>query len=160
MTPNDWNPHSVRIVEKQSIRDFVTRYQRYLADGRVLDFGAGQQPYRDLVGGAYMPYEKGEPWPQGFFDSILCNQVVQYIPDVPLLFRMWRKMLKAGGFLVMTYPTTWALIEQDDLWRFTPYGMNLLLKNAGFDVMFHETRAEIDLSGFVLPLGFGVVARS
>lgn len=154
------NPWTIRDLERASILAFMTKYKYYLR-GRVLDYGAGKQPYKDLVEGQYVPFEQGDKLPEGRFNVVMCNQVFQYIEDVPkLLIEMNVKMLNRGGYLVCTYPTNWDLIEEEDYWRFTPFGMSHLLAKAGFTVLHHDKRAEIDLNGFHFPLGFGFVAQT
>lgn len=175
-TPAFWNNRSVREVERESIR----RYVQEAADagflgGRVLDYGCGQQPYRDIVevaGGEYVGYDRdvypgavapGRQGPEEPFqerwDAILCTQVVQYVHDVPELLYELRLALAPGGALIITWPTTWAEVEPTDLWRFTQSGMRHLLTEVGFRHLHDVTlRAEIDLGGFRLPLGYGAVA--
>ena len=160
-----WDTHSIRELERKSIRDFVGRNRQYLT-GRVLDFGAGKlgtcrepQPYRDLVSGEYWPYDLGDDVPTGKFDAVLCTQVVQYVPDVPRLISSFWSYLKDGGYLVMTYPTNWDEVEASDLHRFTKSGMERMISDMYLTIVSHERRAEIDLGGFKFPLGYGVVAR-
>lgn len=158
---NHWNNDSVRVLERSSIRAFMERHRQYLR-GRVIDFGAGQQPYRDLVDGEYVPFDQGMASPSGYFDCVMCNQVIQYL-DTPQYFleRVHGWLAKRHGCLVMTYPTNWDEIENTDLWRFTRYGMEvLLLRSADFEILAHERRAEINLNGFKFPLGYGLVARA
>ena len=149
----------IRQIERASIRAFMVKHRAYLK-GRVMDFGAGEQPYRDLVDGEYCPFEKGGRDPGGYFDAVMCNQVVQYLDD-PKQLLAWgtRAPLKVGGHLVMTYPTNWAEVETEDLWRFTKAGMERLLREIGFTVVAHELRAAVAVGAFQFPLGYGVIAR-
>jgi SAM-dependent methyltransferase len=163
-----WNHHSVRDLERASIRQFMERNRRYLT-GRVLDFGAGEpgtcrepQPYRDLVRGEYVAFDesdRGHGLPEGSFHAIICTQVLQYLDDPAWYIRQFWTKLKPGGHLVMTYPTSWDEVEEFDFWRFTKAGMQLLLRRAGFQIAEHERRASINLGGFQFPLGYGVVAQ-
>ena len=160
-----WDHHTIRGLERNSIREFVTGHKDLLT-GRVLDFGAGKegtclkpQPYRTLIDGEYDAWDLGDMWPIGDYDAILCTQVLQYVPDPPLLLHWFHGWLKEGGYLVMTYPTSWDEVEDTDLWRFTKVGMEKLLLDQKFEVLHHERRAEIELGGFKFPLGYGVVAR-
>jgi hypothetical protein len=160
-----WNNDSVRVLERGSIRAFMERNRQYLR-GRVLDFGAGKQPYRDLVVGEYVPLDQGDDQgdnlPTGYFDCVMCNQVIQYL-DAPKYFlqRVHGWLSPRRGCLVMTYPTNWDEVESSDFWRFTKRGMEvLLLQSADFEVISHERRAEINLNGFKFPLGYGLVARA
>jgi SAM-dependent methyltransferase len=160
-----WNHHTVRELERDSIREFMTR-NRHLLCGRVLDFGAGKpgtcrepQPYRHLVEGEYVPYDKGDAWPRGPFDAVMCNQVFQYLEDPVSWAHALLMALKPGGHLVMTYATNWEECEASDLARFTRIGMDRLLKSVNFEILGHERRASINLGGFQFALGYGVVAR-
>lgn len=163
-------------LERESIKDFVTQAARegYL-DGRVLDYGCGRMPYRKIVlnrGGKYIPYDDPK-YPNSMaeqyygdwketdpFDAILCNQVIQYVLDVPEMLVRFQRMLGGGGVLVMTYPTNWPEVQEADLWRFTKAGMEHLLAEAGFEVLMHEHRASIYESGYEWAFGYGVVARA
>lgn len=169
-----WGNDSIRDLERASIRGFLER-NKHEFYGNVLDFGAGRQQYRDIVEqqrATYVPFDRidhpasiaeedtgSAMWMAQDWDGILCTQVVQYVPDVPTLFSQFRFALAAGGRLVLTYPTCWDEVEAADLHRFTFSGIERLLKEAEFEIISHERRAEIDLRGFKFPLGGGVVAR-
>lgn len=157
-----WNNDSARQVERESIRLFVQKHRALLA-GRVLDFGAGKQPYRDLFDPAadYLPLEQGEPRPTGRqFDAVLCTQVMQYIERPLGLLDYFRQVVKFNGSLIMTYGTNWPEVEASDLFRYTKSGMTLLLAQTGWSVRDHQLRAEINLNGFRLAMGYGVVAQN
>jgi len=178
---------NLRDYERESIRAFVGHAgaNGYLS-GRVLDFGCGQQPYRDLVaaaGGEYIPFDRahfpgnvsgedvgGEPWPYTDYDTILCTQVIQYV-DYPA--DILRAFKLRGKVLVMTYPTTWAEVEAADRWRFTKAGMTWMLEQAGFAILLHERRGTLYDARFPagrekritalsdeFAIGYGVVARA
>lgn len=96
-------PVTIRDLEAASIRAFVQDCadKGYLS-GRVLDYGAGDQRYGDIVreaGGEYAPYDRvafpgscaaedvGPEHPLWCglrvdpYDAILCTQVIQYVLD-------------------------------------------------------------------------------
>ena len=154
----------VRRVERWSIREFMRENVRFLR-GRVLDFGAGSQPYRSLVGGEYLPYSPDSDTTQtlmmldGRCDAVICNQVTQYVPDVPAMLARFRMLLKLHGYVVMTFATNWDEVEPEDLHRFTAYGMKAMLANANFELIVSERRAEVTHGMFKFPLGHGMVAR-
>ena len=161
LRPEQYNPHSIRMLERASIRAFMELHRDKLT-GRVLDFGAGKQPYRDLCTGEYVPFEKGENMgPDAGFDAIICNQVIEYVKNPRIILRQLWDCLKDGGHLVLTYPSAWPEVDGDlpDFWRFTKAGINMLLADVSFEVLHHEMRAEVMLNGFQFPLGGGVVAR-
>ena len=153
----------VRQIERWSIRQFMLENSDLLA-GDVLDFGAGDEPYKAMVRGTYTPY-KPEDAPflteqrHGAFDAIMCNQVMQYVSHPARALRDLYHALRPHGHLVMTFATNWAEVEVSDLHRHTAAGMRQLLVNAGFTVGKMERRAELAYGHFKFPLGYGIVAR-
>lgn len=153
---------TLRDLERDSIRAFVQQAasEGYLS-GRVLDYGCGQQPYRDIVeaaGGEYSPFDRldhpanvsgrdygGDADWHGSYDAVLCTQVVQYVADVPDFFSEIRYALdnvNRSRWLVLTYPTNWPEVEPEDLHRFTKAGMERLLTEAGFTIVMHQRRGD------------------
>jgi len=181
---------NLRGLEAASIRDFVQQAasEGYIT-GSVLDYGCGKQPYRDIIeeikpfgGPIYQGFDKagfpanvsgnnigeGDPLIMQGWGTILCTQVVQYVPDVRGLLKLFNWSLQLHGHLVMTYPTNWPEVEREDLHRFTKAGMELLLKETGFTILRHERRGQVfphdgvgkPLSVEDMALGYGVVARA
>ena len=171
-----WNHQSIRELELGSIHRFVTESSSYFEGARILDFGCGRQPYREIVErarGVYEPYDRaafpanlsgedvGGPLLFGDWrDVVLCTQVAQYWPEPLAELTVIHGLIRPGGVLVMTYPTCWDEVEPGDLWRYTRAGMESLIFQAGFsEILRHERRAEVELGGFRFPLGYGLVAR-
>lgn len=169
---------SLREIERASIRAFVqgAADAGYLS-GRVLDYGCGKQPYRNIVeagSGEYEGYDyvffpgnvSGEnvgdrPQLGDWRDAVLCTQVIQYVPDVLSFLKAdLRSLIRPKGHLVLTYPTNWPEVEPEDLHRFTKAGMERLLTNAGFNIVVHERREKISYEHNLFALGYGVVARA
>lgn len=165
---NFTDTNQLREAEHNSIRAFVEKY-KHLLTGRVLDYGCGHQPYRDLVTGEYIPYDVPSlpsytglkmmdySFPVDAFDTVLCTQVLQYVFNPPNLIQDFYYILPPGGNLVMTYPTNWYECEDTDLWRFTKAGMSKMLHQAGFVITAHEARETHDPLGLVF--GYGVVGE-
>ncbi len=181
---------NLRDYERDSIRRFVQSAadEGYLS-GRVLDYGCGKQPYRDIVeaaGGEYIGLDR-EHWPANasgedvgseltfgvHYDTLLSTQVLQYVPDVPDYLANLRTYLIPQGQLVATYPTNWPEVEEEDLHRFTKAGMERLLTEAGFTIIRHEKRGSVwdprfdtapqkrvTATGEEFVLGYGVIARA
>lgn len=166
------NRTEIRDLERASIREFVDSHKHYLI-GRVLDYGCGipgkcikPQPYRYIVEGQILTYGRGEyvPYdvmgydePEGDFDAVLMTQVLQYSidPRGTLI-----KLRSRSEFLVMTYPTLWEEIEQEDRWRFTKHGIEALLVETGWQVEEHKERWAITVGSDIrLVGGYGVIAR-
>jgi SAM-dependent methyltransferase len=117
-------------------------------DPFVLDVGCGQKPYADLftecnykgldcttvnsspdiVGDATnIPIENNT------VDIVFTAQVIEHVPDPKAMICECFRVLKPGGFLVLTGPFYWPLHEEPfDFHRFTKYGFENLLRQAGF----------------------------
>lgn len=168
------NIHELSAIENDTIRRFVNAAaDDGLLRGRILDYGCGKQPYRDICRGAgeYVPYDRrefggnvsgkdiGGPNGDRDFDTVLATQVIQYV-DYPWVWlcKIRDKYLVPGGHLVMTYPGAWPVLR-DDLQHFTKLGVERLLAAASFTVVRHELRASLPFDGFEIPTGYGVIAR-
>jgi SAM-dependent methyltransferase len=120
-------------------------------EGRLLDVGCGAQPYRDLfprvdryVGldhpGAPRLDVCGDglalPFRVGSFDAVLCNQVLEHVPEGAVLMEEIARVLRPGGVLLLTVPLTWDLHrEPSDFYRYTRYGLQYLADKSGLRVL-------------------------
>ncbi|MFB9844065.1 class I SAM-dependent methyltransferase [Mucilaginibacter ginsenosidivorans] len=107
--------------------------QQVPAGSRLLDAGAGEQPYRPFCSHLhYVSQDIGEydgkgevglqterwdfgkldivsdiasiPEPDGAFDAILCSEVIEHIPDPVRVFGEFSRLLRPGGHLILTAP--------------------------------------------------------
>jgi SAM-dependent methyltransferase len=115
---------------------------------RVLDVGCGNRPYADLFEGCrYLGVDRStedalidavtDATRLGFrgacFDIVFCTQVVEHVPAPASLVAETFRVLRPGGFLVLTGPFWWPLHEEPyDFQRFSRYGLAHLLEAAGF----------------------------
>lgn len=130
--------------------------------GRVLDVGAGESPWRELM--AEVEYvgadvdSAGEfgmrrrpgihyydgtrlPFPDDSFDHLLCVEVLEHVPDASLFLADLLRVLKPGGSLLMTVPWSSRLHHlPHDYNRFTSYRLSALLETAGFSSIQIEER--------------------
>ncbi len=120
--------------------------------GVFLDFGCGNMPYKRLFSyERYIGIEYGDPnlstdemiyvqdssipFPDGYFDTIICTQVLEHVPDPEAILAEFQRVLKTGGRLLLSVPMTWAEhLHPHDFRRFTPEGLYQLLSRHGFDV--------------------------
>src|ERR1044072_5627944 len=109
------------------------------------DFGNVQEFYGNLDDGnrgdissrhTYIcPIEK-IPCADDTFDFILCTQVLEHVPDPLAAVKELRRVLKSSGQLFLTVPQGYGVHgEPYNFFYFTKYGLELVLKQAGFEVM-------------------------
>jgi SAM-dependent methyltransferase len=119
--------------------------------GRVLDVGCGHKPYQgyfpaaegylgldvsavdsspDLIGsGLHLPF--GEE----VFESVLCLQTLEHVPDPFAVVSELARVLRPGGALVLTVPQAWRIHEPPhDYYRYTRYALRYLAERHGLQV--------------------------
>lgn len=124
--------------------------------GRILDVGCGSKPYKPLftfteyIGvdienpghdhsqedvdvyydGKHLPFEDGS------FDALISNQVFEHVFNPPEFLAELNRVLKPGGNLLLTVPFVWDEHEQpNDFARYSSFGLQHVLKNAGFEIV-------------------------
>jgi SAM-dependent methyltransferase len=124
-----------------------------LAHGRVLDFGAGSAPYRDLIGcdeyvtvdidsGGHPSSRKvaavyydghSLPFASAHFDFILCSEVLEHVFNPDEVLAELQRVLKPGGRILVTVPFVWEEHECPyDFARYSSFGLPYLLERHGF----------------------------
>ena len=135
--------------------------------GRVLDVGAGAAPWREFLpaGVEYLGVDIGSaadfgmrthpdivyydgnilPFENGSFDQVLCVEVLEHVPDPTAFLAEIRRVVKAGGTLILTIPWSARLHHlPHDYGRFTRIGLGRALDHAGFmDVKIAERGTDI-----------------
>lgn len=123
--------------------------------GRLLDVGCGNKPYKDLFTvSEYIGLEiasaqhsqadcfyNGKRFQFGndAFDSIICNQVVEHVFNPDEFFEELRRVLKPGGYLLLTVPFVWDEHEQpNDYARYSSYGISFMLEKHGFKLEYSQ----------------------
>lgn len=120
---------------------------------RVLDAGAGQQPYRDLL--AHTIYESADfeqvdkeyvkstyvcdlrkiPVEAERFDFIIFNQVMEHLPEPMEVLKELNRVLRKGGKIIYTGPLFYEEHEQPyDFFRYTQFSLKKMFKASGFDL--------------------------
>ncbi|HUE29222.1 MAG TPA: methyltransferase domain-containing protein, partial [Solirubrobacteraceae bacterium] len=139
--------------ERLTILEFLLQVADELEPGlRVLDVGAGEQPYRELF--AHVEYRTTDwansvhpgarrvdyvapaddlPIPDESFDAVLSTQVLEHVAEPSDVLRELHRVLRPGGRVYVTLPLAWELHEEPfDFYRYTRYGISHLLRAAGF----------------------------
>jgi SAM-dependent methyltransferase len=142
-------------IERELLNKQIKNASSYVS-GAVLDVGAGNcDRYRHFF--QYDKYvrmdiEKGEnvdvvgsadniPFSENGFDSIVCTQVFEHLKYPEKATKEMHRVLKNGGFVIITVPQTGALHEEPhDYWRFTKYGVMELFERNGFELVEYSQR--------------------
>jgi len=143
----------IRTAILKAIKENLSRF-----DGKMLDIGCGGMPYKewilnnsdvtDYVGldiesaivydqlikpdftwdGVTMPFNAES------FNCAIGTEVLEHCPKPEIVLAEVHKVLKPGGVFFFTVPFLWNLHETPhDEYRYTPFALERLLKEAGFD---------------------------
>lgn len=134
------------------LRD-VRRAARAHARGRALDAGAGTLAYRSVLLPHVREYRSLDikrtrpdldivgdiqalPLPDASFDTVLCAEVLEHVPDPRRALKEIHRVLTAGGKLIITVPHLGYLHnEPTDYYRYTKHGLRILLEETGLRVL-------------------------
>ena len=119
----------------------------------VLDAGAGNQPYRDLL--KHTQYESADfekvdkdyaqstyvcdlkniPVENDRFDYILFNQVMEHLPEPNKVLKELNRVLKPNGKIIYTGPLFYEEHEIPyDFFRYTQFGLKKMFSESGFEI--------------------------
>jgi len=137
-------------IAQRSLQQALEQRAHY-AHGWLLDVGCGAKPYTnvfnhveryialDLPSNAQVDvYGDGRalPFQDRTFDTVLCNEVLEHVPEPGRLMAEAARVLKPRGILLLTTPQTWGLhLEPHDFYRYTKYGLRYLAEKSGLEVI-------------------------
>jgi SAM-dependent methyltransferase len=124
-------------------------------DGRVLDYGCADVPYRrffgagvdyvtaDLPGNPQASVEIRDdgslPCEDESFDAVVSTQVLEHVDDPALYLSECRRVLRPGGRLLLsTHGMMLYHPDPVDYWRWTCAGLRRIVEDAGFDIVRFE----------------------
>ena len=120
--------------------------------GDLLDVGCGTAPYDAYLGHVrskrncdYNP-RRGTvdfvssavalPIKECSFDSILCTEVLEHVPNPHATWREFHRVLRPGGRVLLATPMWWPSHEQPfDFYRYPEHGLRYLAEQNGFQVL-------------------------
>jgi SAM-dependent methyltransferase len=149
-TPAFWFLAIQNLIQYRQMGPIVAAH----ASGRVLDVGAGKLAWRPLLQQHCRPYQSADvvrqhpeldylfdltkpvPLATASFDTIFCNSVLEHVQDPGAGLSEIHRIVRPGGKVILSVPFLFYLHgEPDDYFRFTPAGIQLLCRRAGFDVV-------------------------
>ena len=124
------------------------------AKGRLLDIGCGNKPYEKILEGKITEYigcdiiqsnlnkvdvlcaANNIPLENSSFDTVFSTQTIEHVEDHQGLVNEAYRLLKPGGFFIVSGPLYWHLHEEPyDFFRFTKYGFKYIFEKAGFEMV-------------------------
>jgi SAM-dependent methyltransferase len=150
----DVDPGSHHYIVLSQLHKWLADIAAPFAVGRLLDYGCGGQPYRQLfqpgltayVGADVAPAagitldveirpDEPLPLPSESFDTVLSTQTIEHVFNFQAYLADCHRLLRPGGALVLTAPMQWRHHEVPfDYWRFTRYGLERSLQALGFEI--------------------------
>ncbi len=138
------------------IQAFTERQvDRFVREGSsVLDVGCGEQPFRGRIEsrkGSYLGCDISQntgksvdvignvrrlPFADRSFDVVLCSEVLEHVEDPDGAFGEMLRVLKGGGYLIVTTPFLYPLHEEpDDFVRLTPHKFLSMARENGVETV-------------------------
>lgn len=135
---------------QSALKNAVQQY----AKGKLIDIGCGNKPYREMlklyihehIGCDIVQSSENSvdvicpankiPLEANTFDTAFSTQTIEHVGDCQGLVNEAYRLLKPGGYFIVTGPMYWHLHEEPyDFWRFTKHGFNYLFEQAGFETV-------------------------
>ena len=127
---------------RRAIEQTIARHApQPTGDRQLLDYGAGDSPYRPLFAAAGFDYTAADladnpaadlaltpdgkvERPDASFDWILSSQVLEHVPDVPAYLREARRLVRPDGLMLLSTHGFWRFHgHPGDYWRWTRPGL-------------------------------------
>jgi len=120
--------------------------------GRVLDAGGGDSKYKAIIKESAAEYicldiKPGDnvdvvgdvlnmPFQDGYFDTVISNQVLEHIKEPEKLFSETYRVLKSGGYFICTAPFLEPNhSDPEDYFRYTKEALGLMAQRHKFKIV-------------------------
>lgn len=125
------------------------------AKGELLDVGCGSKPFAPIFAGQVSRYRgtdlsasrylgdarpdafaraEAQPFRDGTFDTVLGLSMLTYLPEPGRMIAEAHRLLRPGGVLILEFTQMVPLHDEPhDYFRFTRFGAQHLLQQAGFE---------------------------
>lgn len=137
--------HSFLVLRRRRLI-FTEWIKRLPAENlRVLDVGGRYQPYRPLLGERVQRYfavdvlqtplvdavSKGQqlPFREATFDLVMATGVFEYFPEPRVAAEQIRRVLKPGGYLMMSVAAICPRAVDEEHWHYLPAGLRFALSS-------------------------------
>ncbi|MBI3766624.1 MAG: class I SAM-dependent methyltransferase [Ignavibacteriales bacterium] len=126
----------------------------------MLDLGCGNQPYAEFArqeGNQYVGIDLSKdhmpapnvcgdslllPFRDESFETVLSTQVIEHVVNPFQMMSEVSRVLKPGGYLILTAPQAWPLHEEPhDYFRYTRYGLELLANRYHLNAIYIRERS-------------------
>lgn len=152
-----WERSALVMLLRKAVQSGLKKYGK----GDVLDAGAGTLTYQNIVKKYadnytsidfkqthpeldYVADIQKMPFTGNAFDTVLCVEVLEHVPYPAKALAEIYRVLRPGGHLILTVPHIGYLHnEPHDYYRYTKYGLEVLLKDAGFEIIEVEPNGGI-----------------
>lgn len=141
------------IVMHFLLRDLTSAISKY-ATGALLDVGCGNKPYESIFEKKLVSYIGCDvvqsdlnkvdviceatqlSFEDSKFDTVFSTQVIEHVADPFKMSAEMHRVLKPGGYLIVSAPFSWELHEEPyDFFRYSKYGLKTMFEKAGFEVV-------------------------
>ena len=133
---------------------FFEKYQPY-CKRKLIDLGCGEAPYKsklknikeyisidwdnsrhntkaDIISNLNEKIEL----PNNYADTTVSFSVMEHLSEPEKFLKKVNRVLKKDSYFIMQVPFQWWIHEQPyDFYRYTPYGLEYLLKKTGFEIL-------------------------
>lgn len=141
-----WHLTSLRITIENILNNFNNKFDK------VLDYGCGNKPYKELFTGVCNNYFGADlqgnnfaeiiintdgtlPTENQTFDCVLSSQVLEHVENPLLYLAEAYRVLKEDGLIILSTHGYWQYHpDPNDFWRWTSAGLKKILVDAGFKI--------------------------